>query len=385
MPLWKDPKTGRWRYQFQHLGHRHSKTGFQTKAEARTKMELQRASLAGDPPPTPPRPSTPSFETPCASDSGTCLNLEALMVKYLRVAERSLAEVSLKKRKAAFRRFLDHVGNVPVAAITTDMIANHLLTRPTNSQFNKERTELMCLFRWAHRRFLIPTNPVLLVDKVSWSSPKKVIPTPQEMARILLAAGRHRPFVLVLFHTLGRIGEIFRLKWTDINFERKEFCLWTRKRSGGNWACDWLPMNEDLEKVLRDLWKKRTQDEWVFLSHRTGTRFVDRYDMFRRICTRAGVLRYSYHTIRHFVASFLYDKMKRPISEISKLLRHTNVQTTERYLQLVDPHLRDTLRMLEGAVVTRLAGATPGGQTTYSPPTHHLLTDRNTAERGINP
>ena len=281
------------------------------------------------------------------------------MVRYLRVAERSLAEVSFKKRKAAFRRFLDHVGDLPAGTITADLIEDYLLTRSTNSQFNKERTELMCLFRWAHRRLLIPTNPVLLVDKVSWSSPKKVIPTPEEMARILVAAGPHRPFLLVLFHTMGRVGEIFRLKWDDINFDRQEFRLWTRKRKGGNWEFDWLPMNKDLEKVLRDLWKKRTQDEWVFLSPRTGTRFVDRYDIFRRICDRAGVRRYSYHTIRHFVASFLYDKMKRPISEISKLLRHTNVQTTERYLQLVAPHLRDTMRLLEGDVAVWLSGQIP--------------------------
>ncbi len=171
-----------------------------------------------------------------------------------------------------------------------------------------------------------------------------------------VAAGPHRPFLLVLFHTMGRIGEIFRLKWDDINFDRQEFRLWTRKRKGGNWEFDWLPMNNDLEKVLRDLWKKRTQNEWVFLNPRTGTRFVDRYDMFRRICDRASVRRYSYHTIRHFVASFLYDKMKRPISEISKLLRHTNVQTTERYLQLVAPHLRYTMRLLEGDVVAWLSG-----------------------------
>ena len=82
--------------------------------------------------------------------------------------------------------------------------------------------------------------------------------------------------------------------------------------------------------------------------------------MFRRIWDRAGSRRHSYHTIRHFVASFLYHKIKRPISEISKLLRHTNVQTTERYLQLVDPHLKDTMQLLEGDVVTRLSGDAPG-------------------------
>ena len=354
MPLWKT-KRG-YRAQFQHRGKRYSKTGFATQKAAEKWIVDKRTELERE------AQTPPSQTTRCASDSGTCLNLEALMVRYLRVAERSLAEVSLKKRKAAFRRFFDHVGNAPAASITSDMVEDYLLTRPTNSQYNKDRTELMCLFRWAHRRLLIFANPLLLVDKVSWSSPKKVIPTPEEMARILLAAGPHRPFLLVLFHTMGRIGEIFRLKWDDINFDRQEFRLWTRKRKGGNWEFDWLPMNNDLEKVLRDLWKKRTQNEWLFLSHRTGTRFVDRYYMFRRICDRAGVRRYSYHTIRHFVASFLYDKMKRPISEISKLLRHTNVQTTERYLQLVAPHLRDTMRLLEGDVVAWLSGQSPGEQ-----------------------
>jgi integrase len=364
MPIWKDPKTGRWRYQFQHLGQRHSKTGFDTLKAAKAGMAKRREELETEArtPPSPPMPS--------ASDSGPLI-LEALMVKYLRLAERSLAEVSLKKRKAAFRRFLDHVGTVPVAAITTDMVEDYLLTRSTNSQYNKERTEIMCLFRWAHRRLLISTNPVLLVDKVSWSSPKKVIPTPEEMARILLAAGKDRPFILVLFHTLGRIDEVLRLKWDDINWERREFRLWTRKRRGGNWQYDWLPMNEDLEKIFRDLYRKRTQDEWVFLSPRTGTRYMDRFDLMRRICQRAKVPRYTYHTIRHFVASYLYDKKKRPIAEISKLLRHTNYQTTERYLQLVAPHLRDTMRLLEGDVVNWMSGE----MTDSEKPTHHLLTD----------
>jgi integrase len=186
------------------------------------------------------------------------------------------------------------------------------------------------------------------VDKLSVEQPKKVIPTPGEMSKILLAAGKNRPLLLVLFHTLGRIDEVLRLKWEDINWERHEVRLWTRKRRGGNWQYDWLPMNAELKKVLGDLWQKRHQDQWVFANPRTGGRYTDRFDLMRRICQRAGVRRYTYHTIRHFVASYLYDKEKRPLPEISKLLRHTNFQTTERYLQLVDPNLRETMRLLEG-------------------------------------
>ena len=64
MPLWKDPRTGKYRYQFQHLGKRYSKTGFATQKAARSALEQHRAELekGAQTPPSPP--------TPCASASG---------------------------------------------------------------------------------------------------------------------------------------------------------------------------------------------------------------------------------------------------------------------------------------------------------------------------
>lgn len=71
------------------------------------------------------------------------------------------------------------------------------------------------------------------MERLSVDQPQKVIPTPPEMAKVLLAAGPERPFLLVLFHPLGRIDEVLRLKWEDVNYERQELRLWTRKRQGG--------------------------------------------------------------------------------------------------------------------------------------------------------
>lgn len=344
MALWKDPQTGKYRVQFQHLGRRYSKTGFTTqKAAARWQAdrlrELEQES------------KTPAIKANSpASASSQPFTLGKLMLEYLQMAERKLAPVTLRYRKTVFRRFLAHLGDVPVATITMTMVEKYLLKTPTNNQFNKERTELMVLFAWGHKRLSgqVPTNPIILVDKLGVDQKKKIIPTPEEMKKIILAAGKDRPLILVLYHTLARIDEILRLKWEDVNWERHEVRLWTRKRRGGAWQFDWLPMNADLEEVLRNLWKKRTQEEYVFVNPRSGDRYTDRFELMRRICRRAGLRRYTYHCIRHFVASYLYDKEKRPLPEISKLLRHTNYQTTERYLQLVDPNLRETMRLLEG-------------------------------------
>jgi integrase len=129
-------------------------------------------------------------------------------------------------------------------------------------------------------------------------------------------------------------------------------------------------MNEDLEKILWELWQKRTQDEWVFLSPLTGSHYVHRFTLMKNICERAGVPHYTYHTIRHFVASYLFDKKKVSLPVISKLLRHKNLQTTEIYLQAIDPRFRETMRLLEGNVISFLSEIPTENQnllTTYSP------------------
>ena len=92
----------------------------------------------------------------------------------------------------------------------------------------------------------------------------------------------------------------------------------------------------------------------------------------RGICQRAGIPRYGYHTIRHFVASYLFDKKKVSLPVISKLLRHKNLQITERYLQAIDPRFRDTMRLLEGNVLSLLNDEELTGEKSPSQAPHQL-------------
>jgi integrase len=100
----------------------------------------------------------------------------------------------------------------------------------------------------------------------------------------------------------------------------------------------------------------------VFFNPLTSNRYINRFKLMRSVCRRAGVPQFGYHTIRHFVASYLVDKKKVSLPVISKLLRHKNLQTTERYLQAIDPRFRDTMRLLEGELLN-----------TPSIPTRNLL------------
>jgi integrase len=73
-----------------------------------------------------------------------------------------------------------------------------------------------------------------------------------------------RPLLLVLLNTLGGIDEILRLRWEDVDFEKRSVTLWTPKRKGGSYEGDQLPMNDHLFGVLWSLWESRAQNGWVF-------------------------------------------------------------------------------------------------------------------------
>lgn len=163
----------------------------------------------------------------------------------------------------------------------------------------------------------------------------------------MLAAGPDRQLLLVIYHTVARVDEILRLRWEDVNFQERTVRLWTRKPRDGSWAWDKVPMNQVLYETLQQLWEKRNQNEWVFLNPKTGTRYMHRPKLMRTICKRAGVRHFGFHAIRHYVASYLADKQKFSVTQVSRLLRHQSKATTEKYLQVIDPQLRDVMASLE--------------------------------------
>jgi len=112
---------------------------------------------------------------------------------------------------------------------------------------------------------MILSSPLALVSKLLVETPEKVIPTPDKLARRLVAAGAEGLLLLVVFHPMARIDEVLRLKWEDVHFGQKALRLRTRKRGSGSWEYGWLPMNEDLEKVLWGSWQNRRNAEWVLL------------------------------------------------------------------------------------------------------------------------
>jgi integrase len=327
MGIWKDKLTRGWVYKFEFQKKAHGARGFKTRREAEAARVKRREEVREQ----------------SVAEIKTATGFKSVANDYLDVAKRKFVKDVYLRKVNVFRKFRFTIGDRPIDRITPRHIHDYLKSLESNSLYNEHRHELSSLFNWAKRIYAaqLPflVNPCIGVESMTHVTAEKIIPTEKEVLRLIAAAhpGDERDIILVCLQTLGRIDEVLRLRWhEDVNFDKRYVILWTRKRKNGVYEPDALPMNQDLYDVLLTRWKDRKQDKWVFYNEGTEDRYKHRPKMMRSICCRAGTSLYGFHSLRHFMASYLMDEEKVSLKTVSGLLRHKNVRTTEIYLHSVD-------------------------------------------------
>ena len=139
---------------------------------------------------------------------------------------------------------------------------------------------------------------------------------------------------LALFTGLRR-GELFKLKWSDVDFHRKFISLMDPK--GG--PDQKIPLNDISEKILQS--HPRTDSKFVFPG-KNGHQRVDISKPLRRIKKRAGLPKdfRPLHGLRHTFASNLASSGQVDLYMLQKLLTHKDPRMTQRYAHLRDEALR---------------------------------------------
>lgn len=370
MSVWKDKDRDHWRFGFLYRGQRHTGRGYKTRREADIAEGKRREEV--------------EREYSQRTLPGTGLFSE-LCERYLDYSERKHAKQTYQYKVLTFNRFGKYHGDLPADLITPAMVHDFLNTLPSNRVYNAARKEISALFEYSIQKLKLPLrNPCADIEIMPHSPKPKRIPSEEEIIKMLLAAqpGDEQDILLCCLHTMGRIDEVLRMKWEDVNFEKRTITLWTRKRKDGAYEADSLPMNQDLYEVLKDRWRARCQEIWVFYNVDTGTRYNARPKMMASICKRARIepigktkrkidkgphkgeykeanLYYGFHSLRHFMASHLADQERTGLKAISGLLRHKNLKTTEIYLHSIDESQRVAMTGIEGKFTRKNSDSHP--------------------------
>lgn len=215
----------------------------------------------------------------------------------------------------------------------------------------KIRNLMSVLFNHARRYDLFDRNPISLVRQ---SAKRRTIPevlSVNEVQRLLAAlTGRERTLVFLDLGTGLRRGELFGLKWKDVDFVAKQLSVTRSIVNQVVGPCKTeasqkpVPLDASLLEALRT-WhqqaKWREPEDWIFASRMNKGRKPYRAETLMReyilpAAHRVGInKRIGWHTFRHTYCTFL-KAVGADIKVMQELLRHASSRVTlDTYTQAV--------------------------------------------------
>ena len=337
MGIWKG-KWG-WATKFEFQGRQHKREGFKTKDEAAAWMAAEKRRLR----------NLPRDSTPTTSFAG-------LATRYVEHCKARMQQNTWRAKQLYFIRFLDFLhADPPIDSITKIQLLDFLESirlKLGNKNANRHRKDIKALFTWGALHDLVKANPVKAIQPFPEERTIKYVPPAEDIDKVLMAANQEEMDLLIcIYHTGGRIGEILKLAWEDVNFEKKSITLWTRKRRGGQLEPDPLAIGAKLLDVLMRRWGERNKETPYVFHRKDGKPYT--YDgkprrLMGRLCEKAGVKSFGYHAIRHHVASIIADSGKATLGQIQKFLRHRRQATTEGYLHELTRDQKEIADILDG-------------------------------------
>ncbi|MFH1147475.1 MAG: site-specific integrase [Pseudomonadota bacterium] len=180
--------------------------------------------------------------------------------------------------------------------------------------------------------------------------------TPDELSKLLQTIEttenvQAANFLKMILFTGMRRGELFRLQWTDIDFDRGFILL--RDAKGG--IDQRIPLNDSARKLLQA--HPRTRSPFVFPG-RGGRQRTDIKNQVNKIKQDAGLPKdfRACHGLRHVFASMLASSGQVDMYTLQKLLTHKSPQMTQRYAHLRDETLQKASNVAANIIGQALSG-----------------------------
>ena len=177
--------------------------------------------------------------------------------------------------------------------------------------------------------------------------------TDDELDRLLgvLKSWQNRMVALGFMFCLAtgkRTGEVFGLRWEDVDFENAVMRFEIKSMVKGR--SQYLPMNEMARGILVEARQERRGRSSLVFHSCNGKQIHYRWP-WTRIKEKAGLRKeIRPHDLRHTFASRLISTGKVDLYTLQNILGHKTVAMTKRYAHLADHTLKEALDLVDEAI-----------------------------------
>lgn len=244
------------------------------------------------------------------------------------------------------------------------------IARSSKTNANNLRRNLSSFFTWLVREELIPRNPMLKIDNIKTKKKEKPAFTEMDVEKIRNACrtNRERAAVEVLLSTGCRVSEVCSMKLMDIDEDKLvvlgkgekyrtvylnakamlALSLYTKERQDANPYLFPGSIMVGKNATMTSMPKMRAAlENWYKdKSLVSSSAPVDKSSfgaMIRKLGKHAGVENCHPHRFRRTCATFALRRGM-PIEQVSKMLGHANIETTQIYLDLTEDELAQAHR-----------------------------------------
>ena len=206
---------------------------------------------------------------------------------------------------------------------------------------NHDLKLLRLLFNWGVRKGYLARSPLMIGTHAAIRLEREIprdrrFASDDDETRVLDAANPHlRAVITAMLDTACRPGEILSLQRRDVDLDRRELLI--RAPKAKTRTTRLIPLSKRLLAVLEmrchdPAGRPLPPDGYVF-GDPLGHRIKSVRNAWRRACERAGLQEFELRDLRHEAAS-RFEEAGVSITYVSKLLGHTNLTTTSRYLNI---------------------------------------------------
>ena len=241
-----------------------------------------------------------------------------------------------------FLSFLKSIGRHRLEDITRQDIEAYVEDgQDRGLQIGGIKTKLRALY--AFLNYLVKSDilpPEILQRKIKMKLPEALPRAidPEDLKALLAAvtAVRDRALILLLLRTGMRIGELLKLKVTDIGLQEQKISIYLGEKNARGrvvYFCD-----DAKEELMAWLRIRDPQQHYLFPGHKgRPLSYGGASEIFKRALKAAGLAAkgYSLHRLRHTFASELLNAGLR-LEVLQQLLGHTSIEITRRYARLTD-------------------------------------------------
>jgi integrase len=259
--------------------------------------------------------------------------------------QRSTHELSLK-----FARMCGDWANRAGDAITKQEIVRWLQREKakrswSEATLNRWHAAFSLIFRVGIDNDKIAFNPASRIRRKSENNQRIRFLSPLEESKLISVLNTrfssYLPAFIISLHTGMRASEQWRLRWADIDFERRILTVRKQKHRQGERH---IPLNSVALEVLFRL-RKRNRDKNIIFFNSDGGQMRAHRDWFDPAVKEAGIEDYTWHCNRHTFASRLAMAGEN-LATIATLMGHRTIGMTMRYAHLSPAHNQSAVEHL---------------------------------------